>query len=90
MNVKEHLLTILSEECAEVAQRASKAARFGLKEIQPGQAEDNTRRLERELAELLAVAQILGLTVREEDKLLKRVKVEKYMAYALEIGTLQD
>lgn len=88
MNETEHLLTILGEECAEVAQRASKAARFGLAEVQPGQAEDNRRRLERELADLMATAELLGLVVREEDKVAKLEKLKKFMAYARQIGTL--
>jgi len=33
MLLQEHLLIILAEECSEVAQRASKALRFGLREI---------------------------------------------------------
>lgn len=89
MNDTEHFLTILGEECAETAQRASKAVRFGLAEIQPGQFEDNRRRLERELAELVAVSELLGLRIRQEDKDAKVEKVMKYMAYAREIGTLQ-
>jgi NTP pyrophosphatase (non-canonical NTP hydrolase) len=89
MNETEYLLTTLSEECAEVAQRACKAIRFGLAEVQPGQQEDNTRRLERELADLIAVADLLGLRVREEDKVAKIEKLKKYMGYSREIGTLE-
>jgi hypothetical protein len=37
MTRDEHLMTIAMEECAEVAQRVSKAVRFGMEEIQPGQ-----------------------------------------------------
>lgn len=88
MNETEYLLTVLSEECAEVAQRACKAARFGLREIQPGQPEDNTRRLERELADLMAVAKLLGLRVREKDKAAKRKKLKKFMDYSRKIGAL--
>lgn len=88
LNETEHLLTNLSEECAEVAQRASKAIRFGLSEIQPGQHEDNRRRLEREWSELNAVADLLGLRVRDEDKTAKLEKLKKYMDYSREIGTL--
>lgn len=90
MNEQEHLLTVLSEECAEVAQRVCKAARFGLSEIQPGQHEDNKRRIERELADLMAVADLLGLRVRDEDKAAKIEKLKKYMGYSREIGTLED
>lgn len=88
MNQTEHLLTILGEECAESAQRASKAIRFGLAEVQPGQQEDNKRRLERELAEVVALAEILGLEIREEDKRAKREKLRKFMDYSRELGKL--
>lgn len=88
MNTTEYLLFTLSEECAEVAQRASKAARFGLAEIQAGQAEDNKRRIERELADLFEVAAQLGLVIRDEDRTEKRWKLNKYMQYSREIGTL--
>ncbi len=84
----DHVLTILAEEAVEVAQRATKAIRFGLEEIQPGQADDNKRRLERELADLLAVAGLLGLEVREEDKAAKLRKVEGFMAYSRSKGKL--
>lgn len=90
MNKIEHLLVVLGEECAEVAQRASKAIRFGLYEVQPGQAEDNKRRIERELADLMATAELLGLQVRDEDKDAKREKLRKFMDYASERGTLQE
>lgn len=88
MNTLQHLLTILAEECAEVAQRASKAIRFGLHEVQPGQHEDNKRRLERELADLVATAELLELEIRELDKADKKEKVKKFMVYSAEKGTL--
>lgn len=90
MNEQEHLLTVLTEECAEVAQRACKAARFGLTEVQPGQTEDNKRRIERELADLMATADLLGLSIRDEDKAAKVEKLKKYMVYAREVGTLDS
>lgn len=46
------LLTILIEECAEVQQRATKALRFGLDEIQPGQPFTNAERLAREIGDV--------------------------------------
>lgn len=46
------LLTILIEECAEVQQRATKALRFGLSEIQPGQPLTNAERLAREVGDI--------------------------------------
>ena len=89
MNEIEHLLTVFGEECAEAAQRASKAIRFGLTEIQPGQPDDNRRRLEREFSEVVAVADLLGLKVRDEDKAAKIEKLKKFMAYSAKLGTLE-
>jgi NTP pyrophosphatase (non-canonical NTP hydrolase) len=89
MNKTEYLLTVVSEECAEVSQRACKAARFGMSEIQPGQQEDNKRRIERELADLMATAELLGLQIRDEDKVAKREKLKKYMEYSRDLGTLE-
>lgn len=52
MNTTEHLLAIAAEECAEIAleasslaQRLTKALRFGLNETQPGQERSNLRRI---------------------------------------------
>jgi hypothetical protein len=97
MTRQEHLLTILAEECVEVAQRASKCLRFGATEIQPGQDEDNAIRLIHEWWDLLA---LIGMC--KEDGILperppgfpewiqaKREKVEKFLAYSREQGTLQ-
>lgn len=97
----EHLLFILAEECAEVAQRASKAARFGLGDIEPGQDMTAAERVNGELLDLYAVA---GILVREGslDSLMdiivrpdvaraieaKQQKVERFLAYSRECGTL--
>jgi hypothetical protein len=92
MNRNEHLLTCLAEECSEVAQRVSKALRFGLKEIQPGQGGNNADRIADELGDLLAVAGILvdeGLipdpVVEQHEKL---AKIERFMAISREQGVL--
>jgi len=98
MNRREHLLTILSEECAEVAKEASKANRFGLNDHQPGQPETETNRkkLTEELNDLIAIAEMLydeGYIddFLELDKMeLKKVKVEKYLLYSKKAGTLND
>jgi len=45
------ILTILIEEAAEVQQRATKALRFGLEEVQPGQELTNAERLAREVGD---------------------------------------
>jgi len=59
MNRVDHLLWTLAEECAEVAQRASKAARFGLEEVQPGQEFTNAERLMHEYADLVGILSLL-------------------------------
>ena len=89
MNQTEHLLTVLAEEGSEVAQQACKANRFGLSDCEPGGAETNKRRIEREMAQALAVFEMLGYRIREYDKVAKKVKVRKYMKYARRRGTLQ-
>lgn len=88
MNETQYLLVVLAEEAAEIVQRATKALRFGIHEVQPGQDEDNLRRLEREVADLEATAQRLRLTIRDEDKAAKLEKLDRYMAYSREIGLL--
>lgn len=90
MNETEHLLTILGEECAEVVQVASKAIRFGLDSTNRGQSpEDNKRLIERELAEIVAVAEALGLRIRDEDKRAKLAKLKTFMAYSRDLGKLE-
>lgn len=103
MTRTEHLLFILAEECAEVAQRASKAARFGLAEVQPGQAKTNARRIADEMNDLIAVYQMLAGPVVSPtmplfaygtpkaymaDILEKQAKVEKFLKYSEECGTV--
>lgn len=90
MNRTEHLLTILAEECSEVAQRACKALRFGLADVQEDQDEDNQRRLEREAADVMTMFEMLGVKIRDEDKVAKRARVEKYLEYSRKVGTLKD
>lgn len=97
MTRTEHLLVILSEECAEVSQRVTKALRFGLTEIQPGQSASNGYRIIEEYADLLAVAGML----MEENALprfenlgpliqSKRQKIEQFLVYsANSCGTLE-
>ena len=96
MDKREHLLTIFSEECAEVAQRVSKALRFGTSEIQPGQPWSNGQRIGLEFADLMAVWDMLideGVLSPPEslDRLIyaKREKVLKYMDYSRGVGTLR-
>ena len=86
----EHLLIVLSEEAAEVIHASSKALQFGILHPWPGKGESNLRVLERKLADLMAVADLLGLIVRPEDKAAKVEKLKKYMDLSSQIGTLES
>jgi len=98
MNRKEHLLVILAEECNEVGQRATKALRFGVNEIQPGTSnENNAERLKYEYNDLIAIVEILqeeGVLPPEMfsremiDK--KKERVKYFLEYSKKIGTLQE
>jgi NTP pyrophosphatase (non-canonical NTP hydrolase) len=93
MTTQEHLLTIVAEECAEVAQRASKALRFGLDEIQPGQPLTNAERIMEEFDDLYAVilmcqnrALLPGEVARRINE--KQDKVNKFLTYSAKCGTV--
>lgn len=96
MNHDEHLLTCLAEECAEVAQRVSKALRFGLTEVQPGQPLNNAERIAEEIKDLLSVAAILERHGILADFLpmageiaAKEEKIERFMSISREQGVLE-
>lgn len=95
MTRTEHLLTVLAEECAEVAQRTSKALRFGINEIEPDQPHTNAQRIFFEMVDLMAVYGLLemeklvpAIGSAQGEVAAKVAKVEKYLAYAQECGTL--
>lgn len=82
------LLTILIEECAEVIQRATKAQRFGLTEVQPGQPLSNSTRLAHEIGDLFEVVDRLraenGPIVSQDvldGKANKRQQLAKFMQF---------
>jgi hypothetical protein len=96
---KEHLLTIVAEECVEVAQRCSKALRFGLEEIQPGQSLTNAARIYQEYADLKAAMELLHAhCVSMADGLpslgamvdAKHAKIAEFMKLSARCGTLSD
>ena len=84
--IERELLVILMEECAEVTQRASKALRFGVSEVQPGQPHTNAERLTDEIGDLIAVLArltdeggILNPVLIENAATKKEAKLEKYL-----------
>lgn len=95
MNRKEYLLLCLAEECAEVAQRVSKALRFTAEEVQPGNTYNNAERITKELVDLHAVTEMLVaegvLTnpyIENADIEQKKQKVELYMKYSENLETV--
>lgn len=95
MTRQEMILTLVTEECAETAQRATKAIRFGLNEIQENQDLNNMERLIYEFNDLVAVMELL----RDEDIItipiydqtainLKKVKINIYLEISAAYKTL--
>lgn len=93
MNRIEHLLTILSEECAEVTKECSKALRFGLEN--PYQGTTSSQKIADELNDLIAVADmikdasVIGPFIDDKKIKAKKDKVEKYLEYSKRIGKLK-
>lgn len=96
MTRNEHILTIVAEECVETAQRASKALRFGIDEVQEGQDLTNSERLIYEFNDIVATMELLyeeGLIDRIFDRAYiekKKLKIEKYLLLSKEQGTLTE
>lgn len=81
-------MVIAAEECNEVAQRLTKALRFGLEEVQLGQSLTNRERIRQEYSDLAAVLEMIGIGVplgRDMDA--KQQKVKTYLAYSALQGT---
>ena len=96
MQRNEHLLTIAAEECAETAQRISKALRFTLTEIEPGQMYSNSARIMHEYCDIIASFEMLieaGLVVMPTHAkrriLTKKANVEKFLKLSAQLGTLE-
>ena len=102
MNRTEYLLTQAASECNEVAHRITKAMHFGLSEVQPGQSgepESNAERIVGEYIDLLASMEMLiedaSLTMPDNATVRaliakKKAKVEHFMGYARDCGTLRE
>ncbi len=98
MNRLEHLLTILTEECAEIQQAATKILRFGPDEgrdIAAIEYGNNAQRLRYEINDMIAMVEMLereGLDLSPDhaNRKRKKEKVEKYLTYSKECGTLEN
>ena len=90
----------LEAPALRMAQRAAKALRFGLAERQPaiagvqdGHPDTNADRIMHEFADLLGVVEVLqaeGLlpAVDRERVEKKKAKIEQYLQYSAEMGTV--
>ena len=101
MTREEHLLTIIAEECVEIAKCATKSLRFGLDSCGPGVPDTNARLMCLECADLQAVLEMLAesncmfqLTGNSIDMkevmAAKKVKVERFLKYSSERGRLTE
>ncbi len=94
MTETEHLLIIASEECSEIAQRISKALRFGLDEREPHQQLTNAERIALEVVDLFAVLGMLSSEIPVDDMMTprsvqaKKDKVKEFLLYSIDCGTL--
>lgn len=86
----------MAEECMEIAQRCSKAARFGIDEKEPGQNLDNITRINSEYCDFLGITELASelnlfdINVNREQIDKKKAKILKYMQYSKERGQLHD
>ena len=100
MNRLEHILTCVAEESNEVGQRACKALRFGLEEVQPGQELPLTN-WDRMLGEYHDLQAMIIMLAAETDRTAQDIlapeevirakidRVESYMDLARAGGALQ-
>jgi hypothetical protein len=94
MDIVQARLIQVMEECDELSQRCSKAARFGLKEVQKGQDMNNEERILYELNDLFAALELLigcdieGMVDRRSIDV-KKAKITKYLDYSKECGTVK-
>lgn len=98
MNKEQMLLTLLSEECAEVAQLASKSIRFGLDSCDPVTYKTNIYALHQELIDIIAVVQYLNYeygfdfdfdNIDWKAVAEKKERIDKYMKYSSDLGRVE-
>ena len=97
LNLKEHLLVKLSEECSEITKAAMKALRFGLDDRGPNGILTNVELVKYEIIDLYVVIDMMienGLMVHRanidpKDLALRRERIGRYMNYSRERGMLE-
>ena len=94
MTREQFLLLKVMEECAELAQVASKTMQFGRDERRHGDKQTNMQRMNGEFNDLMAIIHELNtkhgyqLQPCEFTGAAKMEKVDKYYQYSQEIGTV--
>jgi len=94
MNLIEHVLECLNEECAEVIQAACKVNRFAVKGAYPD-GRGNVEVLSIELDDVLGVVELLQelglpITIGDRDRIeAKKRKLRQMMEVATERGSLR-
>jgi NTP pyrophosphatase (non-canonical NTP hydrolase) len=93
MNVQEHLVVCLAEECGEVIQAATKFLRFGAMDRKPGTNITNSRKLYDELCDVETLIKMLrdsgaigGIPQATTEK---EHKVLDHIVIARKLGTIQ-
>ena len=101
LNETEYLLFKLGEECGEAQQEASKCGIYGVEQQYTPSHETNWNRLRQEVHDVVAVYMMLRHHLRKgliggtvdgfDPELLKSkiVKVEDWMTFCRELGTLE-
>lgn len=92
---QQYLLICVAEECAEIQQRITKALRFGLYEVQPGQPDNNLVRIRQEFNDLLGVLELAAdhsalMLIDRKQVDAKKDKVIKFMLYSEELGIVEE
>lgn len=96
MNRLQFLLGKLAEEASEVAQIALKTQQFGLEECYVKTTLHNKGRTHAELNDLLGIVKMLNeefdfdFKPSEEAMEAKRVKVNKYYIYSVNLGMIKE
>ncbi|WP_338853763.1 hypothetical protein WE348_21175 (plasmid) [Alteromonas macleodii] len=80
MTLVQYLCGLLSEECNELAQRASKMSRFGWDEVQSKQLLNNFERLRLEKVDLLVVYDFLLSATGQSDNDKFSINIKEHKA----------
>ncbi len=99
MTLIQYLCQLLSEECSELSQRASKLSRFGWDEIQPGQDLNNFERLMGEKVDVTVIYSLILEAIGQTDEYVsihglkhqgKHHKILKFSRLSVECGQISE